>query len=77
MENQATRKLGLVGSSVFNEIGNFFNPTEYIKSTKYLKLKTIENDRKALSEDWNAVGGEVKIAIARFEETFRTESGRR
>lgn len=57
MGNHAIRKLGHVTSSIFNEIGNILNPTSFIKPSKYLKIKTIKNDRKALSEDWNAVGG--------------------
>lgn len=71
--HQVAKRIGNTTASVFYKIGNTLNPTTIIKPHKKFRINEILNDKKALSQDWSAVGKEIEIAIARYGERYGSE----
>ena len=71
MRNHVTSLIGRIMAQAFYKIGNNLNVSNVLKLNNYNKGKQITNDRDALMQDWTSVGKEVKLAIDKFEKTYR------
>lgn len=63
-------KLASVTSTMLYEVGNSLNLSLVLKNRKPTLVQIIMDDKKALANDWNQVGKEVKVAIDRFEKEY-------
>lgn len=67
MGKQVAKKYGYTAASVFFKIGNSFNLSNVIKPND---MSFVSDQQEALTEDWDAVSREVKVALGKFREVY-------
>jgi len=64
--SKQAERLGFAVAKVLCGIGETINISSVSKEKLDLEKRFIDNDRKAIQQDWNIVGDEVRISLENY-----------